>query len=136
MSSEHDQAFVWVWLPGSVEPVVAGRLDLVGDVVTFIYGRSYLERPERVPLFLPELPLGDATLYPLDGMSAPGCIVDSGPDSWGQRVVLRRLGAQAAEQVDTQGLRAASYRRAHCAAPRTFSLAAGAMYAASLCKLY
>ena len=53
MSSEHDQAFVWVWLPGRSEPVVAGRLDLVGDVVTFIYGRSYLERPERVPLFLP-----------------------------------------------------------------------------------
>lgn len=99
MSSEHDHAFVWVWLPGRIEPVVAGRLDLVGDVVTFIYGRSYLERPERVPLFLPELPLGDATLYPLDGMRAPGCIADSGPDSWGQRVVLRRLRAQAAEQV-------------------------------------
>jgi serine/threonine-protein kinase HipA len=99
MSSDHDQAFVWVWLPGRSEPVVAGRLDLVGDVVTFIYGRSYLERPERVPLFLPELPFGDATLYPLDGMRAPGCIADSSPDSWGQRVVLRRLGAEAAEQV-------------------------------------
>ena len=99
MSSEHDQAFVWVWLPGSIVPVVAGRLDLVGDVVTFIYGRSYLERPERMPLFLPELPLGDATLYPLDGMRAPGCIADSGPDSWGQRVILHRLGAAAAEPV-------------------------------------
>ncbi|MGH9206922.1 MAG: hypothetical protein ACRD1G_10245, partial [Acidimicrobiales bacterium] len=57
MSSEHVPAFVWVWLPGTTEPVVAGRLDLAGDVVTFIYGRSYLELPERVPLFLPELPL-------------------------------------------------------------------------------
>ena len=99
MNSEHHEAYVWVWLPGTTEPVVAGRLDLVGDVVTFIYGRSYLERVERVPLFLPELPLGHETIYPLDGLRAPGCVADSGPDSWGQRVVLRRRGAEAGVQV-------------------------------------
>ncbi len=99
MTSEDTQAFVWVWLPGMTEPVVAGRLDLVGDVITFVYGRRYLERPERVPLFLPELPLQDAVLYPLDGMHTPGCIVDSGPDSWGQRIIIRRrLGAESVEQ--------------------------------------
>ena len=46
-------AFVWVWLPGAVEPVVAGRLIDRGPVVTFVYGRSYLRRAEAVALDLP-----------------------------------------------------------------------------------
>jgi len=36
------QAFAWVWLPAATEPVVAGRLDVVGDQLAFTYGRSYL----------------------------------------------------------------------------------------------
>ena len=40
MTPQH--AFVWVWLPGATEPVVAGRLDVVGDQLAFTYGRSYL----------------------------------------------------------------------------------------------
>lgn len=32
------QAFVWVWLPGADEPVVAGRLDESDGVVSFRYG--------------------------------------------------------------------------------------------------
>jgi serine/threonine-protein kinase HipA len=41
MTSEPAEAFVWTWLPGQVEPVVAGRLESAGDVVNFNYGRSY-----------------------------------------------------------------------------------------------
>jgi serine/threonine-protein kinase HipA len=33
MTSEPREAFVWIWLPGAAEPVVAGRLDRVGDLV-------------------------------------------------------------------------------------------------------
>jgi len=95
MTSEPTEAYVWVWLAGSTAPVVAGRLDATPDIVTFTYGRTYLERPDRVPLFLPELPLRDEVLVPLDGMHVAGCIADAGPDSWGQRVVLRQLGAGA-----------------------------------------
>ena len=40
MTTEH--AFVWVWLPEATEPIVAGRLDVVGDQLAFTYGRSYL----------------------------------------------------------------------------------------------
>ena len=62
------RAFVWVWLPGAVEPVVAGRLDDRGRVVTFVYARSYLERPEAMALYLPELPLrrGEIPMLPVE----------------------------------------------------------------------
>lgn len=86
-----DTAYVWAWLPGAVEPVVAGRLDAVGDLTTFTYGRSYLERPDRIPLYLPELPLGVDIIDPPAGMRVAGCIADAGPDSWGQRVIVRHL---------------------------------------------
>jgi len=54
MTPQH--AFVWVWLPGASEPVVAGRLDVVGDQLAFTYGRSYLARTSAISLFTPELP--------------------------------------------------------------------------------
>ena len=40
-----DRAYVWVWLPGAVVPVVAGllRRDRQGGY-GFVYGRSYLGR--------------------------------------------------------------------------------------------
>ncbi|MDO8391497.1 MAG: HipA domain-containing protein [Actinomycetota bacterium] len=100
MTSEPTAAFVWVWLPGSTEPVVAGRLDDHGDTVDFVYGRSYLARPDAVPLFLPELPLEDRRLVPLDGMRVAGCIADAGPDAWGQRVILRQRFGRAAPDAD------------------------------------
>lgn len=90
MPSEPEVAFVWVWLPGATEPVVAGRLDPVGPIVTFTYGRSYLEREEAIPLYLPELPLERGAISPPAG-DVPGCIADAGPDAWGQRVILYRL---------------------------------------------
>jgi serine/threonine-protein kinase HipA len=90
MPSEPEVAFVWVWLPGATEPVVAGRLDPVGPIVTFTYGQSYLEREEAMPLYLPELPLERGAISPLAG-DVSGCIADAGPDAWGQRVILYRL---------------------------------------------
>lgn len=100
MISEPQQAFVWVWLPGATEPVVAGRLDVVGPIVTFTYGRSYLELEESIPLYLPELPLQRGPISPLVGEMA-GCIADTAPDAWGQRVILnRRTGRADAETTE------------------------------------
>ena len=82
-------AFVWVWLPGADEPVVAGRLTDRGAEVTFTYGRSYLARPNAIALSLPELPLERGELSPLPGNIA-GCIADAGPDAWGRRVIEHR----------------------------------------------
>ncbi len=83
-------AFVWVWLPGELEPVIAGRLDDDGILTTFSYGRSYLEREQAVSLYLPELPLTRGIQVP-ELMSIHGCIADAGPDTWGRRVINRRL---------------------------------------------
>ena len=81
--------FVWVWLPGTTEPVVAGRLNHRGPVVTFVYGRSYLQRPDAVALYLPELPLQPGEIWPRSGEIA-GCVADSAPDAWGRRVIEYR----------------------------------------------
>jgi serine/threonine-protein kinase HipA len=106
MTSEPGSAFVWVWLPGAVDPVVAGRLDLEGRVLVFTYGRSYLEREGRIPLYLPELPLGRGVILPRTGEVA-GCIADAGPDAWGQRVILNRLAGTTA--ADTAALTPLTY---------------------------
>ncbi len=102
MTSEAEprQAFVWVWLPGAADPVVAGRLDTVGESLTFTYGRSYLAREDRIALYLPELPLGRGPISPLLGDVA-GCIADAAPDAWGRRVILnRRVGRGASDTTD------------------------------------
>jgi len=94
------QAFVWVWLPGATEPVVAGRLDEAGGAVSFVYGRSYLARDDAIALYLPELPLRTGPIRPLPGLDAPGCMLDAGPDAWGQRVIMNRLLGAAAGDAD------------------------------------
>jgi serine/threonine-protein kinase HipA len=100
MTSEPQRAFVWVWLPGAADPVVAGRLDIAGTVITFTYGRSYLARKDRIALHLPELPLDRGPISPLVGDVA-GCIADAAPDSWGRRVILnRRVGRNAVDTTD------------------------------------
>ena len=78
--------------------MVAGRLDTAGEVLTFTYGRSYLQREDRVPLYLPELPLKRGPIAPLVGEMA-GCLADASPDSWGQRVILNRLTGSAEADV-------------------------------------
>ncbi|HEV7481659.1 MAG TPA: HipA domain-containing protein [Solirubrobacterales bacterium] len=106
MTSEPRHVFVWVWLPGAVDPVVAGRLDVEEQVLVFSYGRSYLERENRIPIYLPELPLGRGPIPPRVGEVA-GCIADAGPDAWGQRVILNRLTGTAA--ADTTALAPLTY---------------------------
>lgn len=101
MSSDpYTEGFVWIWLPGAVEPVVAGRLYAEGNPATlqFHYGKSYLERKDALPIYLPELPLKPGALPLLAGLSIPGCIRDAAPDAWGRRVILnRKFGVKGAD---------------------------------------
>jgi hypothetical protein len=41
-------AFVWVWLPGHINPVVAGRVHFQRHSHRYVFGyeRSYLDRPD------------------------------------------------------------------------------------------
>lgn len=95
---KYDEAYVWIWLPGAVEPVVAGRLSAHGGLVPFNYGKSYLERRDAIPIYLPELPLEAGQLALPPGLSMPGCIRDAVPDAWGRRVILnRKFGVKATE---------------------------------------
>jgi serine/threonine-protein kinase HipA len=92
------EAYVWTWLPGTTEPVVSGRLVRVGEEAQFVYGRSYRERADAIPLYLPELPLGSETLRPPPGIAMASALRDAAPDAWGRRVILNRLfGASGAE---------------------------------------
>lgn len=84
------EAYVWVWLPGSTEPVVAGRLARDGGSLMFNYGRSYLELEGAIPLYLPELPLRPGAIPPEPGLTMAGCLRDGAPDAWGRRVILNR----------------------------------------------
>lgn len=108
-ASRTTHAFVWVWLPGLSNPVVAGRLDEQGDIVTFTYGRSYLARPDAIPLYLPELPLRRGAIRPGAGLSVAGCINDAGPDSWGQRIISARHRGHLDRNSDTAELSLLTY---------------------------
>lgn len=95
------EAFVWVWLPGATEPVVAGRLAVEDNALLFNYGRSYLERRESISLYEPELPLRPGVLPLGTGLSMPNCLRDAAPDAWGRRVIInRRSGRRMADTAD------------------------------------
>lgn len=43
-----EELYVWTWLPGQTEPVLAGRVDRAGPLVTFIYAlRCRTSFPQR-----------------------------------------------------------------------------------------
>ncbi|MGD9704738.1 MAG: type II toxin-antitoxin system HipA family toxin [Acidimicrobiia bacterium] len=92
MTSEPSSAFVWIWLPGELEPVVCGRLDDDQGRISFTYARSYRGRANAVAVFEPELPLQVGQQYAASGTRLPLCIDDAMPDSWGRRLVNHRLG--------------------------------------------
>ncbi|MEX1198167.1 MAG: type II toxin-antitoxin system HipA family toxin [Pseudohongiellaceae bacterium] len=96
----YDEAYVWVWLPEVTEPVVAGRLSADDGVIVFNYGKSYLERPGAIPLYLPELPLSSGEMSPPAGLTMPGSIRDASPDAWGRRVILNRKFSAKREGLD------------------------------------
>lgn len=103
------EAYVWTWLPGQVEPVVAGRLAPTARGLQFNYGRSYLASADRRPLYLPELPLEQGLLPLPTGLAMPGCLRDAAPDAWGRRVILNEFLGRAGRDADTAGLDELSY---------------------------
>lgn len=106
---ENTEAYVWIWLPGATEPVVAGKLEAQGKYITFNYGKSYLERPEALAIYEPELPLQSGILPLLNGLDMPSSIRDAAPDAWGRRVIINRKMGLKGIDTDTAVLDEMTY---------------------------
>ena len=86
------KCYVWRWLPGATDPVVAGELRFDGKGrQMFGYGRSYLERGNGESIYGPELPLRPGGHEPVGGLDHFSCLRDAAPDAWGRRVIESRL---------------------------------------------
>lgn len=94
------KAFVWTWLPGATEPVVAGRLDQDRERLLFTYGASYRRRNNAISIYEPELPLQKGVIAPIDGLRIASCIRDGSPDAWGRRVIINRLTGKKPDAAD------------------------------------
>lgn len=105
----YTEAFVWIWLPGETQPVVAGRLSPEGRHLIFNYGQSYLARENALPIYEPELPLKSGALPLLPGLSIPGCIRDAAPDAWGRRVIINKKLGRKVSVADTAELDELTY---------------------------
>lgn len=99
-----NQAYVWVWLPGATEPVVAGLIKQDGERYVFNYGRSYLEHKDAVALYLPELPLKPGQIDPIEPLKFASALRDGAPDAWGRRVIINRLMGIRGEEADMADL--------------------------------
>lgn len=99
------ECFVYIQLPGALEPVVCGRYRRTAArdgrmVGHFVYGRTYREREDAVPLDPIHLPLAPATYETarLDGVF--GALRDAAPDAWGRRVIERVVGRADLDELD------------------------------------
>ena len=105
----YSEAFAWVWLPGAVDPVVAGKLTADGDHLIFNYGKSYLARDNAIALYDPELPMQSGLIPLLPGLSMPACIRDASPDAWGRRVIINKKLDLKGGKSDTRQLDELTY---------------------------
>lgn len=101
----HNECFVYIALPRQTELVTAGRFRLEtahtgGAIGRFRYGRSYLGRPDSVPLDPVELRLVPRTYTTARMKGVFGALRDAGPDYWGRRVIERHARTAGLSEVD------------------------------------
>ena len=106
---DYTQAYVWIWLPREIKPVVAGVLQRSDDRLLFNYGKSYLARKNAISIYAPELPLRSGELPLVDGLLMPGCIRDGSPDAWGRRVLINRKLSVTGDEAATHDLGELTY---------------------------
>ncbi len=99
------ECFVYITLPSTTEPVTAARFELSttanGDPLgRFVYGKSYLSRPDAVPFDPVELYLSDRVFETVAMKGVFGALRDSGPDWWGRRVIERHAGMAQLSELD------------------------------------
>lgn len=101
----NDECYVYIVLPGQTEFVTAGRFMLATDrhdvpIGRFVYGRSYLARPDAVSIDPVDLGLttGNFETRQLNGVF--GALRDAGPDYWGRLVIERHTGQAMLGELD------------------------------------
>ena len=99
------ECFVYITLPGATEYVTAGRFVLDTDraglaIGRFVYGKSYLARPNAVPIDPVELKLGTATYRTTALKGIFGALRDASPDYWGRRVIEKHAGKAQLGELD------------------------------------
>ena len=104
MTSERE-CYVFTVLPGTTDFVVAGRfrVSATPDGVPlgeFVYGRSYLSRPDAVELDPVELRLAERVYLTTRMSGFFGAIRDSMPDHWGRLLIERRFGVAQLQEFD------------------------------------
>lgn len=99
------ECFVYITLPGEVEPITAGRFELRPSrggvpVGRFVYGKSYLARANAVPLDPVELRLAPKVYETTALHGVFGALRDAGPDAWGRRIIERHAGKPQLGELD------------------------------------
>ncbi len=97
--------YVYMFLPGQVTPVTAGRFVLEInkngiEVGRFVYAKSYLQHQDALALDPVELKL-TPNVYETTAMHGIfGCLRDAGPDYWGRSIIQRYCGKTTLSELD------------------------------------
>jgi serine/threonine-protein kinase HipA len=99
------ECYVYITLPGETSFVTAARFALTTNrqgVSTgrLVYGRSYLERENAVPIDPVELELSSRTYSTTRLRGVFGALRDAAPDAWGRRVIKKRSGKAELSEMD------------------------------------
>ena len=99
------ECFVYITLPRAVSAVTAGRFALTTNragapLGKFVYGRSYRNNPQAVPIDPVELTLSDKTYETVQLNGVFGALRDAGPDFWGRRIIEKHLGKGKLGEID------------------------------------
>jgi len=98
-SRSPEGCFVYITLPGQTEQVVAARFEIRmsrgASVGRLVYGRSYLERRDAVPIDPVDLSVLDDKVYERAGDTPLfSSLRDALPDYWGRLVIERAVGGE------------------------------------------
>lgn len=99
------ECFVYITLPGETTAVTAGRFVLGktprGDPLgRFVYGRSYVNNADAVPLDPIELHLAERTYETVLLNGVFGALRDARPDFWGRRIIEKHAGKALLGEID------------------------------------
>ena len=104
-SNGAQECFVYIMLPGETVFITAGKFELRKDrqgvaAGRFVYGKSYRDRADAVPIDPDQLKLSEQTYTNTRLKGIFGALRDASPDYWGRRVIEKRSGKPALGEID------------------------------------